>query len=414
MRGKSARDRRPLPGTDPNRVHEVIFTTGTTGEPKGVMDTPNTAFALMWPAVERLGFSDRDVILMPSTFGHQTGYLYGISATVLLGATGMWLDVWNAETGAELIDAERVIFTMGATPFLQDLAYTPAIDRHDVRALRLFVCGGAAIPRKLVADGRRRLGCAISAGWGMSENGLVTCNGLDDPEEKVFSTDGRSLPGAELTIADADGHPAPAGVEGDLLVRAPSQFIGYFKRPEFTAESYTAGGWFPTGDRGTLGRDGYLSIIGRSKGLIIRGGENLSAAEIENLLFAHPKVASVEPGPPPTLAELVAFLEARQTRPSTRRSSGRSRSIRGETLACYEGACWTTSAGCRTAGSRGSTTAGIAGRSTWKTGRVAAGRCGTTSRRSPARRSSSGALGATSSTTRTPRNSPGRCRAPNG
>jgi cyclohexanecarboxylate-CoA ligase len=324
--------RRPLPGTDPNRVHEVIFTSGTTGEPKGVMHTPNTALALMWPAFERLGFSDRDVILMPSTFGHQTGYLYGISATVLLGATGVWLDVWNAETGAQLIAAERVTFTMGATPFLQDLTSTPAIDRHGVRSLRLFICGGAAIPRKLVADGRRRLGCAISAGWGMSENGLVTCNGLDDPEEKVFGTDGRPLPGAELTIVDAEGQPAPAGVEGDLLVRAPSQFIGYFKRPEFTAESYTADGWFRTGDRGTLDRDGYLSITGRSKDLIIRGGENLSAAEIENLLFAHPKVASVAivgmpdprlqervcafviptPGPTPTLAELVAFLEARQ------------------------------------------------------------------------------------------------------
>ncbi len=324
--------RRALPGTDPNRVHEVIFTSGTTGEPKGVMHTPNTAFALMWPAFERLGFSERDVILMSSTFGHQTGYLYGLSATVLLGATGVWLDMWNAESAARLVEAERVTFTMGATPFLQDLAYTPAVDRRDVRSLRLFICAGAAIPRKLVEDGRRRLGCAISAGWGMSENGLVTCNGLDDPDEKVFGTDGRPLAGAELTVVDAHGHAAPPGVEGDLLVRTPSQSIGYFRRPKFTAESYAADGWFRTGDRGTLDPDGYLSITGRSKDLIIRGGENLSAAEIENLLFAHPKVASVavvgmpdprlqervcafvipKPGAPPMLAELVAFLEARQ------------------------------------------------------------------------------------------------------
>jgi cyclohexanecarboxylate-CoA ligase len=329
---ESRAGRRPLAGTDPNRVHEVMFTSGTTGEPKGVMHTSNTAFALMWPAFERLAFSERDVILMASTFGHQTGYLYGLAATVLLGATGVWLDVWNVETAARLVEAERVTFTMGATPFLQDLTSAPAIDRHDVRSLRLFICGGAAIPRKLVEDGRRRLGCPISAGWGMSENGLVTCNGLDDPEEKVFGTDGRPLPGAEIRIVDAEGRPVPARVEGDLLVRAPSQFVGYFKRPEFTEESYGSDGWFRTGDRGTLDGDGYLSITGRSKDLVIRGGENLSAAEIENLLFAHPKVASVavvgmpdprlqericafvipKPGPPPTLAELVSFLEARQ------------------------------------------------------------------------------------------------------
>jgi len=324
--------RSALSGTDPNTVHEVIFTSGTTGEPKGVMHTPNTALALMGPAYERLGFSGRDVILMSSTFGHQTGYLYGFATAVLLGATGVWLDVWNAETAARLIEAERVTFTMGATPFLQDLTYTAALARHDVRSLRLFICAGAPVPRKLVEDARARLGCAISAGWGMTENGLVTCNGLADVPEKVFGTDGCPLPGTELRVVDGDGRPVPAKTEGDLLVSASSQSLGYFKRPAFTAESYTPDGWFRTGDRGALDEDGYLSITGRAKDIIIRGGENLSPAEIENLLFAHPKVASVavvgmpdprlqertcafvvpKPGEPPTLAELVRFLEARQ------------------------------------------------------------------------------------------------------
>ena len=324
--------RSALSGTDPNTVHEVIFTSGTTGEPKGVMHTPNTALALMRPAYERLGFSGQDVILMSSTFGHQTGYLYGFATAVLLGATGVWLDVWNAATAARLIEVERVTFTMGATPFLQDLTYAAALARHDVRSLRLFICAGAPVPRKLVEDARARLGCAISAGWGMTENGLVTCNGLADPPEKVFGTDGHPLPGTELRIVDGDGRPVPAKTEGDLLVRAPSQSLGYFKRPAFTAESYTPDGWFRTGDRGVLDEHGYLSITGRAKDLIIRGGENLSPAEIENLLFAHPKVAAVavvgmpdprlqeracafvvpRAGEPPTLAELIGFLEARQ------------------------------------------------------------------------------------------------------
>jgi acyl-coenzyme A synthetase/AMP-(fatty) acid ligase len=317
-----------LPGGDPNRVNEVIFTSGTTGEPKGVMHTPNTALSTIYPLMERLAFSERDVILMASTLGHQTGFLYGYCLNLLLGATAVWLDIWRVEDGARLIGEERVTFTMGATPFLQDLTY--AQTPHDLGSLRLFISAGAPIPRPLVRDARARLAATISAGWGMTENGLVTCNGLQDPEEKVCGTDGFPLPGMELRVVDADGQPLPPGAEGDLLVRGPAQFVGYFRRPEFTREGHTPDGWFRTGDRATLDRDGYVSITGRAKDLIIRGGENISVAEVENLLFAHPKVAGVAvvampdrrlgeracafvipaPGEPPTLPELTAYLDA--------------------------------------------------------------------------------------------------------
>ena len=324
--------RRPLGGTDPNAVSEVIFTSGTTGEPKGVMHTSNTVLSIIYPLIERLAFTGSDVTLMSSTFGHQTGFLYGYSMTVVLGGTGVWLDVWNAEEAARLIEAERVTFTMGATPFLQDLTTTPALDRHDVSSLRVFISAGAPIPRRLVEDARRRLGCAISAGWGMTENGCVTCNGLDDPDDKVFGTDGTPLPGMEVAIVDDAGAPRPPGTDGHLLVRGHSQFVGYWKRARFTREAHTADGWFQTGDRGTIDGGGYLSITGRSKDLIIRGGENVSAFEVENALFTHPKVAGVavvampdprlveracafvipRPGPVPTLAELVDYLQSRQ------------------------------------------------------------------------------------------------------
>jgi cyclohexanecarboxylate-CoA ligase len=283
--------RRPLPGHDPGRVHEVIFTSGTTGEPKGVMHTPNTTLSTIYSLIERLAFSDRDVILMASTLGHQTGYLYGFCANLLLGATTVWLDIWKGEAGARLIAEERVTFSMGATPFLQDLTYTQT--PHDLSSLRLFISAGAPIPRPLVRDARARLGSAISAGWGMTENGLVTCNGLDDPEEQVFGSDGAPLPGMELRVVDDEGRDLPPGTEGELLVRGPAQFAGYFRRPEFTRDGHTADGWFRTGDRATLDGDAYLSITGRSKDLIIRGGENIPVAEVENLLYAHPKVAGV-------------------------------------------------------------------------------------------------------------------------
>ena len=320
--------RSTLAGSEPNRVHEVIFTSGTTGEPKGVMHTPNTTLSTIYSLIERLGFSERDILLMASTLGHQTGYLYGFCLDLLLGATTVWLDVWKADDGARLIAEERVTFTMGATPFLQDLTYYQG--PHDLSSLRLFISAGAPIPRPLVRDARERLRCAISAGWGMTENGLVTCNGLDDPEEKVCGSDGHPLPGMRLRIVDDDGADLPTGAEGDLLVTGPAQFAGYYRRPAFTQEGHTPDGWFKTGDRGTLDAQGYLAITGRFKDLIIRGGENIPVAEVENLLFAHPKVAGVaivampdprlqerscafvipRAGEPPTLAELVAYLDA--------------------------------------------------------------------------------------------------------
>jgi cyclohexanecarboxylate-CoA ligase len=322
--------RRPLPGTDANAVHEVVFTSGTTGEPKGVMHTQNTVLSTIYGLIERLEFSDRDVVLMASTLGHQTGYLYGYCLTLLLGATAVWLDVWSAEEGTRLIETERVTFTMGATPFLRDLTYTEA--RRDLRSLRVFISAGAPIPRALVRDARARLGCVVSAGWGMTENGLATCNGLRDDEEKVFGSDGAPLPGMELRVVDGAGAPVAAGAEGDLLVRGAAQFVGYFERPQFTAEAHTADGWFKTGDRGTLDPAGYLAITGRSKDLIIRGGENIPVVEVENLLYTHPKIAGVaivampdprmgeracavvipREGEALTLPEIVAFLERHQ------------------------------------------------------------------------------------------------------
>jgi cyclohexanecarboxylate-CoA ligase len=321
---------REFPGTPPDAVHEVVFTSGTTGEPKGVMHTQNTTLSTLHLAIERLELTERDVLLMASTVGHQTGFLFGHCLNLLLGATTVWMDVWNVEEAARLIEGEGVTFSMGATPFLRDLTYLET--GRDRSSLRLFISAGAPIPRALVRDARDRLGCVISAGWGMTENGMVTCNGLRDDEEKIVGSDGSPLAGMELRIVDDDGTPVPPGVEGDLLARGAAQFVGYFRRPQFTAEAHTADSWFRTGDRGTLDRDGYLAITGRSKDLIIRGGENIPIVEVENLLYTHPKVAGVaivatpdprlgeracavvipREGQTITLGEIVSFLERHQ------------------------------------------------------------------------------------------------------
>ncbi|GIX49513.1 MAG: cyclohexanecarboxylate-CoA ligase [Candidatus Tectimicrobiota bacterium] len=317
---------------NPNALAEIIFTSGTTGEPKGVMHTHNTILCPVLSLIERLRLTADEVVLMASTFGHQTGYLYGVHMPTVLGGTGVYMDVWDAARAVELIAAEGVTWTMGATPFLSDLTYAPNLTPQHVQTLRIFLCAGAAIPRQLVIDGRQRLGCAVLAGWGMTENALVTVNRVEDPPEKVFGTDGCCLRGMAVQVVDEAGRPLPPGQEGELLCRGPQHFAGYYQRPQITAESWTADGWFKTGDRAVLDADGYIRISGRSKDIIIRGGENIPVVEVENLLHKHPKVQNVaivampdprlqekacafvipKPGETFTFEEMVAYLQAQQ------------------------------------------------------------------------------------------------------
>jgi cyclohexanecarboxylate-CoA ligase len=157
--------------------------------------------------------------------------------------------------------------------------------------LRVFVSAGAPIPRALVTKARQVLGAAIISAWGMSENGAVTTTRPEDPEEKTTSTDGKALPGMEVRVIDAEGHTLPSGTEGQLQVRGCSNFVGYLKRPEL--DSTNAEGWFDTGDIARMDEDGYIRIAGRSKDIIIRGGENIPVVEIEGILFKHPNISGV-------------------------------------------------------------------------------------------------------------------------
>ena len=317
---------------NPNALAEIVFTSGTTGEPKGVMHTHNTILGPVLSLIDRLQLEATDVIMMASTFGHQTGYLYGVHMPTVLGGTGVYMDVWQAARAIELIEAEGVTLTMGATPFLSDLTYAPNLARHCIASLRLFLSAGAAIPRQLVIDARERLRCAISAGWGMTENALVTVNRIDDPPEKIFGTDGCCLRGMAVKVVDEHGQNVPVAQEGDLLCRGPQHFAGYYQRPQVTAASFVEDGWFSTGDRAMLDADGYVSISGRSKDIIIRGGENIPVVEVENLLHKHPKVQNVAivampdprlqeracafiipaPGETFTFGEMVAYLLEQQ------------------------------------------------------------------------------------------------------
>jgi cyclohexanecarboxylate-CoA ligase len=275
----------------PDDVTQLIYTSGTTGEPKGVMHTANTLMSNIVPYAARLKLAADDVVLMASPMAHQTGFMYGLMMPVILGGRAVLQDLWQPRTAVSLIRDEGATFTMASTPFLTDLAKAVAETEGGVPTLRSFLCAGAPIPGPLVERARASLGAKIVSAWGMTENGAVTTTLLEDDDERSINTDGCPLPGMEVRVLDLEDKPAAPGAEGRLLVRGCSNFGGYLKRPRLNGTD--AEGWFDTGDMARVDARGYIRICGRSKDVIIRGGENIPVVEIEALLYKHPSIASV-------------------------------------------------------------------------------------------------------------------------
>jgi cyclohexanecarboxylate-CoA ligase len=289
---------RSRPG--PDDVMQLIYTSGTTGEPKGVMHTANTTMANIIPYAGRLRLDSGDVVLMASPMAHQTGFMYGLMMPIMLEASVVLQDIWDPARAVALIRSERVSFTMASTPFLTDLTRAVAEGGGAVPSLRTFLCAGAPIPGPLVEQARSVLGSKIVSAWGMTENGAVTLIELGDDDERAFNTDGRPLPGVEIKVVDADGKTLPPGASGELMLRSCSNFGGYLKRPHLNGTD--ADDWFDTGDMARIDERGYLRITGRSKDVIIRGGENVPVVEIEALLYRHPAVQ---------MAAIVAYPDER-------------------------------------------------------------------------------------------------------
>jgi cyclohexanecarboxylate-CoA ligase len=272
----------------PDEVMELLYTSGTTGEPKGAMHTSNTYFANLMELVNRYKLDSEQVIFMPSPMAHQTGFLVGMDVPLALGAKAVLQDIWEPETALARMQDEGVTFMMAATPFMNDLTDHPAVDRYDISRFNLFLSAGAPIPRTLVQRATERLKAHIVSAWGMTENLLVTSTRLTDAPEKVFGTDGVNVPSMEIRVVDAAGKVLGADQEGELQSRGPSHFVGYLKRPE--RYDMDEQGWFKTGDLARIDADGYVRITGRSKDIIIRGGENIPVVEVEQLLHKHPAV----------------------------------------------------------------------------------------------------------------------------
>ena len=284
----------------PDDVTQLIYTSGTTGEPKGVMHSANTVMANIIPYAQRLALGANDVVLMASPMAHQTGFMYGLMMPIMLQARVVLQDIWEPKQAIALVQSEGATFTMASTPFLTDLARTVAETGQGVPSLKTFLCAGAPIPGPLVEQARAALGAKVVSAWGMTENGAVTLTRLNDADERSFSTDGLPLPGVEVRVVDIDHKDLPTGEAGKLLLRACSNFGGYLRRPHLNGTD--ADDWFDTGDLARIDAQGYIRITGRSKDVIIRGGENIPVVEIESLLYRHPAIA---------MAAIVAYPDER-------------------------------------------------------------------------------------------------------
>ncbi len=308
----------------------LMYTSGTTSDPKGVVHPHVTLVRENRGCAESWGLTGEDRIFMPSPLAHVTGLLYGVQLPPMIGSRVVLQDVWEPRKALELIERHRCTFTAAATPFLHGLTHCEDLDRRDISSLRWVGVGGADVPPDLVREAEARLDATIARGYGSTEYPTATQAWVGDPLDWRAETDGRAVEGTELRIVDEAGGDVPNGERGELLVRGPERFTGYLMPPP-DEEVFDAEGWFATGDLARLDPRGQLTIDGRKKDIILRGGENISVKEVEDHLHAHPKIAEVAivamPDPvmveracafvvaagdgPPTLSELTQYLRDR-------------------------------------------------------------------------------------------------------
>lgn len=286
-------------------ITQLLYTSGTSGEPKGVLHTHNALLGATLAHIRHFGLTDRDTVYIPSPTAHQTGFLYGMWLAIVLGSTAIYQDIWDPARALVLFDEWRPGFVQAATPFLGDLCEAARQRGRPPAGLRLFVATGAPVPRVLAQMARSVLRCEVVGGWGTTESGLVSGGSPGDPPEKLWQTDGRVLAPMGMRVVDGAGRELPPGVEGRFQVWTPAMFVGYLGHPDWYRSAFTDEGWFDSGDLATIDAEGFMRITGRTKDVINRGGEKIPVAEVEELLYAHPAVAqaAVVGMPDPRLGE---------------------------------------------------------------------------------------------------------------
>lgn len=279
----------------PDDLSDILYTSGTTGHPKGVMTTHAQSLRVFrdWTGIVGLTHGDRYLVVAP--FFHCFGYKAGWLACLMAGATILPQSVFDAGAVLARIAPERVTVLPGPPALYQTLLGRDDLGDHDLSSLRLAVTGAAAIPVELIEDMKSRLGFdTVITGYGLTEStGVATMCRFDDDPETIATTSGRAIPDVEVQVVDDDGIELPRGEPGEVVVRGYNVMLGYLDDPGATAEAIDSAGWLHTGDIGVMDSQGYLRITDRKKDMFIMGGFNCYPAEIENLMLAHPDLVQV-------------------------------------------------------------------------------------------------------------------------
>jgi acyl-CoA synthetase (AMP-forming)/AMP-acid ligase II len=281
-------------GPKPDDGHLIIYTSGTTARPKGCFHTWNTAAFTARVMAKNLACSKNDVAFGPSPVTHGTGYITSVLIPLVSGGSSHFMEAWDPVEAIERINKYGCTTAVTATPFLQMLLDAYDSDVHDISSLRLWVAAGSPIPPAIVERSRIAVpGLEVLSLYGRSENFVTTMCNTGDDQVLTTTSDGCAPEGVEIAAVDLDGNEVTPGDEGDLAYKGPGHMIEYFRQPELNSELYTETGFSRSGDLGTINDAGYLRVTGRLKDIIIRGGMNISANEIENLILAHPSVQGV-------------------------------------------------------------------------------------------------------------------------
>ncbi|BBZ74847.1 cyclohexanecarboxylate-CoA ligase [Mycolicibacterium anyangense] len=321
-----ARDTRVPSGSDlpaqpsPDEPFVIVYTSGTTSRPKGCVHTFNTYCSGARSLTSAFGYTQSDVQFGPSPITHTTGLVTSVLLPLLNGAATHLMAEWEPRRGAAEVAEFSCTQAVTATTFLQMLleAFDPS--RHDLSSLRLWTCAGAPIPRAVVERAHTTLPhLKVLSLYGRSENLMTTTCTVNDAPTRALDSDGAAMAGHQVAVVDAEGHEVPRGSEGDIAYRGPSHMIGYLGDPEETAALLTPDGFSRSGDIGVMDRDGFVRVTGRLKDIIIRGGMNISARELEEHLVSHPGLSdsAVVGYPDHRLGERVAaFIVARAGHPA--------------------------------------------------------------------------------------------------
>ena len=291
-------------GQGANDILRMAFTSGTTGNPKGVIHSHNTTLSTCRTLNNDMRVTEDEVFLVYLPLGLNWGYLTLVQS-VMAGARVVLLDQFGARAALELIQRERVTCIPTAPASIIAMLNEPELGRFDFSSLRVVITGGASCPVETIREFRARLHGQLIELYGMLETGFHTYTRLSDDPEAVTGTVGKVSSGLGLRLIDESGRDVPVGAEGEIAAEGPSVHLGYHKNPQANAALFTADGWFRTGDLGQLDAAGNVRIVGRLKEMINRGGKKFFPREIEEILYTHPKIlhAAIVGVPDPRLGE---------------------------------------------------------------------------------------------------------------